>query len=76
MHIGVEHFLFNMLALYFTEGKWLSRFLRTLRFLELYLLAGVMGMPLPYFLRPNVIAAGASTSLFWAFAAICDSWLL
>ena len=42
VHIGVEHFLFNMLALYFM-GKMAEQIFGTPRFLGLYLLAGVMG---------------------------------
>ena len=36
VHIGVEHFLFNMLALYFM-GKMAEQIFGTLRFLGLYL---------------------------------------
>ena len=72
VHIGVEHFLFNMLALYFM-GKMAEQIFGTLRFLGLYLLAGVMGNAFTLLFTPNVIAAGASTSLF---CGCCDSWLL
>jgi len=63
VHIGVEHFLFNMLALYFM-GKMAEQIFGTPRFLGLYLLAGVMGNAFTLLFTPNVIAAGASTSLF------------
>ena len=69
VHIGVEHFLFNMLALYFM-GKMAEQIFGTLRFLGLYLLAGVMGNAFTLLFTPNVIAAGASTSLFGLFAAV------
>ena len=63
VHIGVEHFLFNMLTLYFM-GRMAEQIFGTLRFLGLYLLAGVMGNAFTLLFTPNVIAAGASTSLF------------
>ena len=69
VHIGVEHFLFNMLTLYFM-GRMAEQIFGTLRFLGLYLLAGVMGNAFTLLFTPNVIAAGASTSLFGLFAAI------
>lgn len=69
VHIGIEHFLFNMLALYFM-GKMAEHIFGTLRFLGLYLLAGVMGNAFTLLFTPNVIAAGASTSLFGLFAAV------
>ena len=62
VHIGVEHVLFNMLTLYFM-GKMDEQIFGTLRFLGLYLLAGVMGNAFTLLFTPNVIAAGASTSL-------------
>ena len=69
VHIGVEHFLFNMLTLYFM-GKMAEQIFGTLRFLGVYLLAGVMGNAFTLLFTPNVIAAGASTSLFGLFAAV------
>ena len=69
VHIGVEHFLFNMLTLYFM-GKMAEQIFGTPRFLGLYLLAGVMGNAFTLLFTPNVIAAGASTSLFGLFAAV------
>ena len=70
VHIGVvAFFYFNMLALYFM-GKMAEQIFGTLRFLGLYLLAGVMGNAFTLLFTPNVIAAGASTSLFGLFAAV------
>lgn len=69
VHIGLEHFLFNVLTLYFI-GKMAEQIFGTLRFLGLYLLAGVMGNAFTLIFTPNVIAAGASTSLFGLFAAV------
>lgn len=69
VHIGWQHFLFNIFAIYvvgqLAEQVWGSR-----RFLLLYLLSGIMGNIFTLFLTPNVVAAGASTSIFGVFAAI------
>lgn len=69
VHIGFQHFLFNMLTLYFL-GKMAEQIFGTLRFLGLYLLAGIMGNAFTLLFTPEVIAAGASTSLFGLFAAV------
>ena len=58
-----------LLTLYFM-GKMAEQIFGTLRFLGLYLLAGVMGNAFTLLFTPNVIAAGASTSLFGLFAAV------
>lgn len=69
VHIGWQHLLMNTLTLYFlghlVEKLWGSR-----RFLLLYLFAGMFGNLLTMFLKPEVLAAGASTSLFGLFAAL------
>ena len=69
VHIGFEHFAFNMLTLYFL-GKMAEQIFGTVRFFALYLLAGVMGNAFTLLFTPSVIAAGASTSLFGLFAAV------
>ena len=69
VHFGWEHFLINMLTVYFlgqmAETIWGSR-----RFLLLYVLSGIMGNAVTLFFTPNVVAAGASTSIFGLFAAV------
>lgn len=69
VHIGWQHFLFNIFAIYvagqLAEGIWGSW-----RFLLLYLLSGIMGNIFTLFWTPDVVAAGASTSIFGVFAAI------
>lgn len=69
VHIGWEHFLFNGITLlglgYQLEGLFGSR-----RFFLLYLLSGIMGNLFVLFFTPNVVGAGASTSLFGLFAAM------
>lgn len=69
VHIGWQHILMNGITLYFlghlVEKLWGSR-----RFLLLYLLAGIFGNVVTMVLTPNILAAGASTSLFGLFAAL------
>ncbi|WP_313467373.1 rhomboid family intramembrane serine protease, partial [Streptococcus parasuis] len=69
VHIGWEHFLFNGITLlglgYQLEGLFGSR-----RFFLLYLLSGIMGNLFVLFFTPDVVGAGASTSLFGLFAAM------
>lgn len=69
VHIGWQHVLLNSLTLYFlghlAEDLWGSS-----RFFLLYLLAGIFGNLLTMVLTPDVLAAGASTSLFGLFGAI------
>lgn len=69
VHIGFQHFLFNMLTLYFL-GRIAERIFGTLRFFSLYLLAGLMGNAFTLLFTPEVVAAGASTSIFGLFAAV------
>ncbi|HEM6302888.1 TPA: rhomboid family intramembrane serine protease [Streptococcus suis] len=69
VHIGWEHFIFNSITLlglgYQLEGLFGSR-----RFFLLYLLSGIMGNLFVLFFTPDVVGAGASTSLFGLFAAM------
>lgn len=65
VHIGWEHFFFNALTLYFV-GQIAEQIWGHHKFLALYVLSGIVGN----IFTPNVIAAGASTSLFGVFAAI------
>lgn len=69
VHIGWEHFFFNALTLYFV-GQIAEQIWGHHKFLALYVLSGIVGNVFTLFFTPNVIAAGASTSLFGVFAAI------
>lgn len=69
IHIGWQHFLFNIFALYIV-GQIAEQIWGSWRFLILYILSGVMGNILTLFLTPDVVAAGASTSLFGLSAAL------
>jgi len=64
LHYGVLHLLLNMVLLW-QLGRYLEDKLGPLRFLTLYLLAGLGGNVAAYlFSAPNAPTAGASTSIF------------
>ncbi|MGT2930072.1 rhomboid family intramembrane serine protease [Streptococcus dentasini] len=69
VHIGWEHLIINGISLYFV-GRIAEELWGTVKFFILYLLAGIMGNIATLFFTPDVLAAGASTSLFGLFAAI------
>jgi membrane associated rhomboid family serine protease len=69
MHFGILHLLMNMYALW-VLGRTLESFLGPLRFLALYLLAGIGGNVAAYVFQPGALSAGASTALFGMFAAL------
>lgn len=69
IHIGWEHFILNMVTLYFV-GDIAERIWGSFKFLIIYLLSGVMGNAFVVFWTPDVVAAGASTALFGMFAGI------
>ncbi|MFC8845734.1 MULTISPECIES: rhomboid family intramembrane serine protease [unclassified Micromonospora] len=70
LHYGVVHLLLNMWALW-VLGRSLEANLGPLRFLGLYLIAGLGGNVAAYlFSAENATTAGASTSIFGLFAAL------
>ncbi|MET8837004.1 rhomboid family intramembrane serine protease [Micromonospora sp. NPDC004540] len=70
LHFGLLHLLLNMWALW-VLGRTLEAVLGPLRFLALYLIAGLGGNVAAYvFTEPNRFTAGASTAIFGLFAAI------
>lgn len=69
VHIGWEHFFFNSMTLY-VFGYQLEEIFGSRHFLLLYVLSGIMGNVFVLFLTPNVVAAGASTSLFGLFGVM------
>ena len=69
VHIGWQHFLFNLFAIYIV-GQLAEQVWGSWRFLLLYLLSGIMGNIFTLLLTPDVVAAGASTAVFGAFASI------
>lgn len=68
VHIGWEHLLMNAISLYFV-GQMAERVWGSWRFLLLYLWSGFMGNSISFFFHPDVLSAGASTSLFGLFAS-------
>jgi membrane associated rhomboid family serine protease len=70
LHYGIIHILFNMYALYLI-GPQLEAVLGRLRFVVLYVLAGIGGGLLSVALGPlNEQAAGASGAIFGLFGAL------
>lgn len=68
IHYGLIHLLLNMWALW-VLGRNLEAVLGPVRFLGLYLLAGLGGNVAAYVISPNSLGAGASTAIFGLFAA-------
>ncbi|MFE9689705.1 rhomboid family intramembrane serine protease [Micromonospora sp. NPDC005806] len=70
LHYGLPHLLLNMWGLW-VLGRTLEAVLGPLRFLALYLIAGLGGNVAIYlFSPPYQTSAGASTAIFGLFAAI------
>ncbi|HEU4421585.1 MAG TPA: rhomboid family intramembrane serine protease [Pilimelia sp.] len=69
LHYGLIHLLLNMWALW-VLGRNLEAVLGPLRFLGLYLLAGLGGSVAAYLFAPNSLTAGASGAIFGLFAAL------
>ena len=70
LHYGLVHLLLNMWGIW-VLGRALEAVLGPLRFLALYLIAGLGGNVAVYLFSPvNQSSAGASTAIFGLFAAI------
>lgn len=69
VHIGWAHFLMNTATLFFI-GRQVENVFGWLRFTLIYLLSGIFGNALVFLVTPNIVSAGASTSLFGLFAAV------
>ena len=69
VHIGWEHFLLNFFSLIFI-GRQIEDIFGSQRFFAIYLLSGIYGNILTFFLKPETLSAGASTSLFGAMAML------
>lgn len=68
LHIGIVHFLLNMLALYYL-GTFVERVYGSHRFFIIYFFAAISGGLMSFASHANV-AAGASGALFGLFGAI------
>lgn len=71
VHIGLQHFVLNMVTLYFL-GRIAEDLFGSKAFLALYLLSGLMGNIFVLVFSPEAVAAGASTALFGIFGAIAS----
>lgn len=67
LHIGLAHFAFNSLIIYFL-GAELERFIGHFRFFLLYFASGILGNLASFALNTSV-SAGASTAIFGLFAS-------
>ena len=68
LHIGFEHFLFNMFGLIIFAAT-LEKMIGSMRYLIVYIIAGLGGNVLVYIAGNDVISAGASCGLFGIFGA-------
>jgi membrane associated rhomboid family serine protease len=69
LHYGILHVLLNMWALW-VLGRTLEAVLGPVRFLALYLTAGLGGGVAAYLFSPDSATAGASGAIFGLFAAL------
>ncbi|MFP7297636.1 rhomboid family intramembrane serine protease [Neobacillus niacini] len=68
LHIGFLHLAMNTLALYFL-GPAVEKIFGNIRFLFIYLFAGISGVIASFIFSPN-ISAGASGAIFGCFGAL------
>lgn len=69
LHIGIAHFLFNNLAIYYI-GRAVEKIFGSIRYLLIYLGSGVAGNIVSMILSPENIAAGASGAVYGLFGAL------
>jgi len=69
VHIGLEHFVVNVITLYFI-GRQAEDIFGSRNFFLLYMMSGLMGNIFVFFFSPDALSAGASTALFGLFASI------
>jgi rhomboid protease GluP len=69
LHGNLMHLLFNSWALY-VLGTEAERVFGTLRFLALYLLAGLAGSIASYMFNPDALSVGASGAIFGLLGAL------
>ena len=69
LHFNLLHIGLNMLSLFFI-GTAVEVFFGKWRYLVIYLLSGIVGGIVTYFIDPTVLAAGASGAIFGVFGAL------
>jgi len=69
VHLSWSHVLSNMLIVFFM-GRMIEEIFGHLRYLAIYLIAGIFANATIFFLSPNVVSAGASGAIFGLFGAI------
>lgn len=74
LHVGIAHFGSNMLALWML-GPFLETEYGHLKYLLIYLITGMAGNFLSAILNPNIVAVGASTSLFGLMGLVFGAML-
>jgi membrane associated rhomboid family serine protease len=73
LHGGFMHILFNMLGLYFF-GPRLEARIGSRDFIIMYLLAGITGAILSFFLTPGAAIVGASGAVFGVLLGFARYW--
>ncbi len=73
LHAGFMHVLFNMLGLYFF-GPRLEARVGSKDFIILYLLSGIVGAILSFFLTPGAAIVGASGAVFGVLYGFAHYW--
>ncbi len=69
LHIGLVHFLFNNLAIFYL-GRVTEKIFGSVRFLLIYLGSGIAGNLVSMIMSPDNIAAGASGAVYGIFGAL------
>lgn len=69
LHLSILHIALNMLSLFFI-GTAVEVFFGKWRYLVIYLLSGIVGGFITFFIDPTVAAAGASGAIFGVFGAL------
>ncbi len=73
LHAGFMHILFNMLGLYFFGPRLESR-IGSRDFIIMYLLAGITGALVSFFLTPGAAIVGASGAVFGVLLGFAMFW--
>ena len=69
LHVGILHIGLNMLSLFFI-GPAIEVFYGKWRYLTIYLLSGIVGGIVSFFVDPNGASVGASGAIFGVFGAL------